>query len=116
MGENIEENRRAVRRRMARPLGIAVLVLVLAVVLVWGINRYEGGPVLGPISDFLVVLASLHLLLFWMVRGGSKFGYWLYRLECLVFGLLIPGAVGQRCRKVAAQLRDREVKSAFGKR
>ena len=114
--EDFEKAMSAVRKDVAKPLGAALLVMILAVVVVWGIDRYEGGPALGPISDFLVVLAALHLLLFWMVRAGSRLGYWLYRLECAILGLLIPGAIGSSCRKTASRLKGREVRAAFEKK
>ncbi len=104
-----------VRKEVARPLGAVVLVLFLALLAVWGIDWYAGGPALGPISDFLVVLTALHLFLFWMVRAGSQLGYWLYRIECLLFGVLIPGSIGGYCRRTASRLKSGEVKSAFGR-
>ncbi len=103
------------RKNIARPLLNLVVATVLILVVMY-VAEYKGDLGFGLISDALLVFAALHLILFWLVRDGSKLGYWIYRMECLLVGVVIPGAIGRKCRETARLLASGEVKSAFGRR
>ncbi len=102
------------RKSIARPLLDLVIATALLLAVLY-FAEYKGEIGLGLMSDALLVFAAVHLILFWLVKDGSKIGYWVYRMECMAVGFIIPGAVGRRCKETAKLLASEEIKSAFGR-